>query len=374
MNEQTKHLIEERMSSSRLLESIKISDTVHSWLNMLNRVIDVCNVVDYPNDDPATTKYANVFGFMESTDKLYLDGVKAGIFPTEDLQAIDVDARNLHSRHFSRFAVHSTLDSTSSSTTATVVVNKNAVDIQCIDARSNILLELTASPDPAYYSEKLVSICAKKDVHIEYSGNNFRFVNNSIYPNVEYSSIGTPKKTLLLTGSFILYRIIFIHSLILLEVVDNNQLVDNYKAASAKAADPSFNGELEFDASAEMLGRLTTKINEGEYSSFYMNSDGVVGTTYSAARCKAEFSLIATENDKAQWSAISIVCRPQGSNGSLLNSSAVELQNGRHIAQCWSSDRTKVVKIDYALNMDAKSISILGFSVVVMNSGRTYDE
>ena len=54
MNEQTKSLIEERISNSRTLESIKISDTVHSWLTTLNRVVDICNIVDYPDDNPET--------------------------------------------------------------------------------------------------------------------------------------------------------------------------------------------------------------------------------------------------------------------------------------------------------------------------------
>ena len=373
MNEQTKSLIEERMSSSRLLESIKISDTVHSWLNMLNRVVDICNIVDYPNDDPTTATYANVLGFMQATDKLYLDGVKAGVFPTADLEAIDIDVRKLHSKYFSRTALYSTLDPALSSTNATITVDTRAVDIQCIDAKSNVLMELIASPDPTYYSEKLVSIKALEDVHIEYSGNDFSFVNNSIYPNVEWSTIGTPKKTLLLAGSFIVYRLVFIHSRILLEVVENTQLIDNYKAASAKAADSSLNGNLEFDASAEMLGNFTRMANEGTYDSLYLNADGVVSPVYDASRCAAEFSMNATEDDKAQWSAVEIACRPQGSNA-LLESSFVQLQNGRHVVQCWSSDRTKVVKIDYALNMSAKSISVLGFSVVAMNSGRTYDE
>ncbi len=373
MNVQTRTLLESKLTSSRLIEPIKLADTVHSWLNMLNRVIDVCNVVEYPNPDKETATYSNVFGFMESTDKLYLDGTKWGIFPADDEEAIDIDVRNLHSRHFSREAKFTTVDPSVPDSTGEIVVDRTSIDVQCVDAKADVLLTLVASPDPTWHAEKLVSIKALQDVYVEYSGNDFSFVNNSIYPNVEWSSIGTPKKTLLLSGTFIVYRATFIHSRVLLEVVENTQLVDNYKAASAKAADSSLNGTLEFDANAEMLGNLTRAVNEDPNRVLYMNYDGVVGTTFEAGRCRATFELNAVESDTAQWESVTLTCRPYSSDA-LLESNLIVLQDGRHVVQCWSNDRMKVVKVDYALNMAARAITILGFSTIAMKSGRTYDE
>ena len=99
-------------------------------------------------------------------------------------------------------------------------------------------------------------------MHVSYAGNDFSFVNNSIYPNVEWSEIGSPKSTLLLAGTFIVYRATFIHARVLLEIVENTQIIDNYKAASAKFADTSLNGQLVFDANASALASATHMINE----------------------------------------------------------------------------------------------------------------
>lgn len=374
MNNSTKQLLREKIDDARMLEPIKISDTVHSWLNMLNRVVDLCNIVAYPEPDRAVATYANVFGFMEAADKLYLDEVKWGILPADDEQAVDIDARKVFSFNAIKKAAYSTVDASLANNNGTITVDKKAIDVQCIDARSDILLKLIANPDSSWCAEKLVSIKALEDVHIEYTGNNFSFVNNSIYPNVEWSSIGTPKKTLLLAGTMIVYRATFIHSRILLEVVENTQLLDNYKATSAKHADPSFNGAVVFDANSSTLASLSEMANIGENGRIlYVNRDGIVGDVMETERCKATFKLSTTDSPDAKWESVVLECRPMGTNG-LLVGSAAELQNGRHIVQLWTNDRTMVVKVDYALNMAAKSISILGFTVVEMNAGRIYDE
>jgi hypothetical protein len=104
-----------------------------------------------------------------------------------------------------------------------------------------------------------------------------------------------------------------------------------------------------------------------------MNYDGVVGTTFEAGRCRATFELNAVESDTAQWESVTLTCRPYSSDA-LLESNLIVLQDGRHVVQCWSNDRMKVVKVDYALNMAARAITILGFSTIAMKSGRTYDE
>lgn len=381
MNEQTTALIENQLDSYRLLEPIKISDTVHSWLNMLNRIVDICSIVGHPEEDKTLRRYSNVFGFMTSEDKLYLDGVKWGLYPKikdEDdnpIQAVDIEARKFNILHSSsKTAKVFTSDASISTSSGRIPVNQDSVDVQCINARSDVLMELTANPDSNWYSEKLISIKALEEVRIQYSGNDFSFVNNSIYPNVEWSENGVPQSTLLLKGTFIVYRATFIHSRILLEIVENTQIIDNYKAASAKHDNLSFNGDIAFDADAKVLDTLTKMANgEAESKTFYLHHDGVVSSVADMQRCAATFEMNYVMGENAQWDSVTLRCRPVDSNA-FLESDSMELQNGRHLVQMWTKDRTMVVKVDYAVNMMARTISILGFSVIAMNSGRTYDE
>lgn len=375
MNEQTRALIEDKLTAARMLEPIKISDTVHSWLNMLNRIIDVCNVVDHPAVAPNDPTYSNVFGFMESTDKKYLDGVKWGVFPDYDAEEVDMNVREISADSVVKKAVFTTSDASISTSTGEVKVTKNSPDVQCIDARSDVLITLAASPDPSWFSEKLISIKALQEMHVSYAGNDFSFVNNSIYPNVEWSDIGSPKSTLLLPGTFIVYRATFIHSRILLEIVENTQIIDNYKAASAKAADSSLNGDLVYDASPATLSLLTQMINEEPDTEriLYLNQDGVVGIEYDENRCAAALKVKAEIASNAEWSSVVLSCQAMGASG-LLEAASTQLQDGRHVVQIWSNDRTMVSKIDYALNKSANLISILGASTISMKSGRVYDE
>lgn len=383
MDKQTQSLVTvANLPTVALLEPIGINDTVHSWLNMLNRVVAICNIVDHPSDDLANRTPANIFGFMTSTDKLYLDGIKYGIHPngvvpfdvdtTQD-NFVDADVRRIKSYNAIKKATNRAVNASSSSSNGTVTVKYDSIDVQCIDASSNVLLSLIAYPDSTWYSEKLVSINAVNTVHVQYSGNDFSFVNNSIYPNVEWSSAGTPVSTLLLAGTFIVYRLTFIHSKILVEVVENTQIIDNYKAASAKAADSSLNGELAYDASASTLNSLTELANRKNVQTLYLNKDGVVGTSFVASRCASSFEMNAVVGSNAQWTSFQLKCRPN-SGSALVESPAIQLQEGRHMVQMWTNDRSMVVKIDYALNKGAKMVSILGFSVIKMYSGRVYDE
>lgn len=375
MNEQTRALIEDKLTSARMLEPIKISDTVHSWLNMLNRIIDVCNIVEHPAVAPNDPTYSNVFGFMESTDKKYLDGVKWGVFPDYDTQEVDMDVREIDARNVVMKAVHTTSDASIPTSTGEVKVTKDSPDVQCVDARSDVLITLAANPDPAWFAQKLISVKALQEMHVSYAGNDFSFVNNSIYPNVEWSDIGSPKSTLLLAGTFIVYRATFIHARVLLEIVENTQIIDNYKAASAKFADTSLNGQLVFDANASALSSATQMINEDPYSgrTLFFNQDGVVGTEYVARRCMAAMEIEAVKAEDAKWSSVSLACRAKGASG-LLDAESVQLEDGRHIVQIWSRDRSMVSKIDYALNRSANIMSILGVSTISMNTGRVYDE
>ena len=461
MNEQTKSLIEGQLASYRLLEPIKISDTVHSWLNMLNRVVDVCNIVGYPEEDETIRTYSNLFGFMTSVDKLYLDGIKNGIFPEEPVESIsvevsvasanpnedktalfnslireekystlsyenlengrkrirgrsdlvrtfvralgielnwneisdssetdihwtpfvDVDARNVNvTNHATKKARVIAVNRSIAGNSGTITVNVDSKDIQCINAKSDVTLQFIASTDDSFYCEKLISIKAEEEVRVFYTSNTtgggyeWKFVNNSIYPNVEWSNEGVATGSLLLKNTFIVYKATFIHSRILLEVVENSQLVDNYKAASAKHDNLSFNGSLVYDADSRALKTLTEMVNgDLENRTVYVYSSGVISSVADLARCVSSFELNCTTGENAKWTSVSLRCRPVSSEA-FLESNVMELQDGRHLAQLWTVDRSMVVKVDYAVSKDLRTISILGFSVISMNSGRTYDE
>lgn len=378
MNEQTKSLIESKMSNARTLEPIKISDTVHSWLNMLNRVVDVSNIVDYPDPDPETARYQNLFGFMTSEDKLYLDGVKTGIFPRQKFSGIDIGAAEISAVNSVRKAVHMTSDEAAAGSSGGVDVNRDSADVQCIDAMSDLQISITAYPDSAYYAEKLVSVKAEEDVQIEYSGNGFSFVNNAIYPNVVYSAIGTPRKTLLLKGNFIVYRMVFIHSRVLVEIVENTQIIDNYKARSASGAIYGTDSEEVWRASARSLDILSTEISGSATGSktLWIGTDGTVGTEPSGAGICS----IAAETADVQnggWSGMHISCS-RLSEGETVFSGEADVQSGSGTVEFWNEDFTELVRLDYWFNPNMKEFRATALSVVATAgtpyTGRVYDE
>ena len=370
MNEQTQILLRERMVGARMLEPINISNTVHSWLAMLNRVIDICSVVDYPKP-PEEAKYANLFGFMTSEDKHYLDGVKTGIFPREGFSGIDISAAGIETVNAVSKAVHRTVDSSIPDNSATVKVNQEAPDVQCIDAYTPVFLTAVAWPDPEYYAVKTVSIKAEEDIQIEYAGSGFSFVNNAIYPNIEYSEIGTRRRTILLKGNFIVYRLTFLHSRVLIEVVENTQLLDNYLSPSAKAANPSLNGTVEFTAQRSALAAASELLVSG--SPAWFNSDGTVSDEMDGTRAALGIEAVLDDTAGTAWGSVTVGCTAV-SGGESVRCPDAEIEDGRRIAQFWSEDGKTCIKIEYSLNSAARRLSLIGASVIKTKSGRTYDE
>ena len=370
MNEQTQNLLRERMAGAKTLEPINISNTVHSWLNMLNRVIDICSVVDYPLP-PDKAKYANLFGFMTSEDKYYLDGLKTGITPLPNFKGIDISAAGIESvRSFSK-AVHRTVDSSIPDNSATVKVERASADVTCVDAFSNVFIEAIAYPDPTYYAVKTVSVKAEEDIQIEYAGSGFTFVNNSVYPNIGYSEIGTQRRTLLLKGNFIVYRLTFIHSRVMIEVAENTQLLDNYLAPSANAADPSLNGTVEFYAKRSALAAASELAAQG--SPAWFNADGTVSDEMDGERAALGIETEIDDTAGASWGSVTMGCTAV-IGGQSIRCPDAEIEDGRRIAQFWAEDGSACVKIEYSLNSAARRLSFIGATVVKTSSGRTYDE
>ena len=375
MNEQTKSLIEERISNSRTLESIKISDTVHSWLTTLNRVVDICNIVDYPDDNPETASYENVLGFMTSIDKLYLDGVKTGISPLPAMDGIDADIRELNTFTAMKKSTLRTVDSSLAENSGRVKVNRDSIDVQCIDAYSDVIIEVVAWPHSEYYCEKLVSIKAEEDIQIEYAGNNFTFVNNSIYPNVEYSAIGTPRRTILLKGNSIVYRMTFIHSRVLMEVVENTQLLDNYKAPSASRIDPETNGLETFRASETACGSLSgyaTHRNGVWQQRLYVTADNGV-SEMAGADAVVAFETLVTADPNGTWNRVRLRCEPF-IDGTASAAEYVDLESGTHLVELDTIARDAIVRVEYYLNHLEMKLDVISLTVIARDAGRTYDE
>jgi len=385
MNENTNALVQSKMSDSKMIEQIKITDTVHSWLSMLNRVIDVCNVVEYPESDPNKVRYENLFGFMPSEDKLWLDGARPGITPV-DGGGIDVSARNVTADRYLTNSSFTTIDLPNNTAKGTVYVNLDSLDAQAIDANSSLIIVINAeaSQHSKTFAQKLVSVYAMRDITIEYSGNGFGFVNNSVWPNIGYSAIGTPRKTTLLEGMLIVYRFTFIHSRVLVEVVENTQLIENYKTPSENAKDASIYGEELFKASSDALMSASDYISgyEGGSISVFINSDGTYSTRRnSKTKCILNFSIEGNSN--GQWNSVGV------SGIAVLSSEDVEvgmdysgvgeneptwIMDGRRTVILWSTDRMVGIKAEIALLKQARRLTLFSLSVVEMPNGRTYDE
>ena len=97
------------------------------------------------------------------------------------------------------------------------------------------------------YVEKILYIKSAENTIIHYVGNTWRFVNNGVQPNVHtdratslignedgtshYITKYSTDDTILLAGNSLLLKFIFIDNIALIEVLDNTQLVSNYKDA-----------------------------------------------------------------------------------------------------------------------------------------------
>lgn len=375
-------------SNIRTLESIKISDTVQSWLTMLNTVIAMCNIVEHPQSDPKKCVYENLFGFMSSDDKLYLDRIREGIVPEilADGETVAVNAviSSLKTRNITKMVdAFEVPPENQAGHSGTVYVNEDSIDVQCIDASRDIEIILTSSTSSRYYAEKLVSIKADSNLCVEYNGTgDFAFVNNSIYPNVVYSAINTPRKTLLLAGHSLVYKFIFIHSKILIEVVENTQLIDNYLAQSEKSFNREMNGVEAFRASSplcEALAAAAAERNEEgtavQKTLWITGIDSMSETLPEDGSAVARFQTVfeyrsseASPLDRARLRCEAVL------DGTRRTAQYKDLEDGTNSIEFESDDHTAIVQVEYYLNMLEARFILINLAVFVRDNGRMYDE
>ena len=403
MDDKTSNLISGGSTATDVvtLEPVKISSTVHSWLKLLNKVVDVCNIVDFPVAHPSEALYPNLFGFMTSEDKLFLDSLKGGLIPQTvqlpgtrpyswqvpnaeeySFGGLNIDAVLVNCINAERKAVHRVVEaSTDPSAVSTITINRDSPDVQCIDAKGNIMLAFSSDVDDCgYYAEKTVSILNKKaststdngSILVEYTGNNVSFVNNAVYPNIVYSPIGTQKYTMLLQKTFIVYRMTFIHGRILVTVVENTQLVDNYLARSASDAPFDSIGE----ASATQTAAVESALNGNRAASrtFWFNANGDVTDSKQGV---SEYALEITvaDNPSVGWSRFTVkgyIVDP--STGDALPTASVRLSDGYGTAELWDADSVSGLKLVYQLNLPARNIAIHSLERLEARTGRIYDE
>ena len=392
MNSTTKKLIQENITDSdkKTLEFVKISDTVHSWLIMLNRVIDMCNIVDPADpsyDSPATAvsadaaKLEKLFGFMTSADKWNLDVVMRGI-KSDGNNGIDVTASTLTAARTQKTALNP-LTSVDNAGVGTVTVDSRSNDVQCVNANGEITISIIPKTDLSYYAEKIVSIKANEDISITYSGT-FEFVNDATYPNVGYSAIGTARRTVLLKNSILVYKIIFVHGMAFAEIVHNSQLAENYLAPSksSKSYDAASNGIEVFNVPYSGCKDITENMSEADRTAgaktLYIKTDGGVSVNRSNADALSVTTVLET-NASGAWEQLSaefaIVV-----NGTYMQTNRAVLaeSNGGEVMTAYlhtvdPTSPSAFVRIDYALNLYAAKFHVSGISLL-RGGIDTYDE
>lgn len=386
MNANTKNLIAANFSDSntKTLEFVKLSDTVHSWLVMLNRVIDMCNVVEptaLVSEGDLTSvnapTYEKLFGFMTSADKRNLDIVMRGISSNEAGDGIDASISNLTVRNSSKTASSPDISGSSS------VLNVKDVsdDVQCVNAGRNITINIIPSSSITYYAEKIVSVLAATDITIEYSGR-FEFVNDATYPNVGYSAISTPRNTILLEKQLLVYKITFVHGIALVEIVQNTQLVDNYLAPSASKMDSVQNAVEVYSASLSACELVSAEMSaEGRPAgtkTMYVDRSGNVSFNSSASDVLSISTSLALNAD-GMWRSMSASCSVM-LDGAHVSTESKILSGGDgtesstvYLGVVGGQNVSTIVRIVYVLNLAAAKLDIS--SISILRGGiRTYDE
>ena len=386
MNANTKNLIAANFSDSntKTLEFVKLSDTVHSWLVMLNRVIDMCNVVEpeaVVSEGDLTSAnaptYEKLFGFMTSADKRNLDVVMRGISSDEDGTGINASVSSLSVRNSSKKASFPDISGSSS----VLYVRQSSDDVQCVNAGRNISISIIPSGSQTYYAEKIVSVLASADITIQYEGN-FEFVNNATYPNVGYSAISTPRNTILLENQLLVYKITFVHGIALVEIIQNTQLADNYLAPSASKMDSVQNAVEVYSAPLSACELVSAEMSvEGRSAgtkTMYVDRNGNVSFNSSASDVLS-ISTSLVLNAAGMWQSMSASCSVMV-DGTHVSTESKVLSDGDgtesstvYLGVAGGQNVSIIVRIVYVLNLAAAKLDVS--SISILRGGiRTYDE
>ncbi len=256
------------------VSGVKFSDTVQKWITTLNTLVSYANIVKnnkgHENDE--IPEYN--FGYMSVADKNYLDYLKEHIVKKDTTTSLLADSIAV-----SKFDVSNVRKRvkciTFSNIGGTIELNKDDDDIVIAtvsggtvnidfnagtddNVNDNVNVNVNVNDDEdkdkdanKTYVEKILYIkSAEKSAEntiIHYVGNTWRFVNNGVQPNVHtdratslignedgtshYITKYNTNDTILLAGNSLLLKFIFIDNIALVEVLDNTQLVSNYKDA-----------------------------------------------------------------------------------------------------------------------------------------------
>ena len=232
------------------VSGVKFSDTVQKWITTLNTLVSYANIVknneDHENDE--LPEYN--FGYMSVADKNYLDYLKEHIVKKDTTTSLLAD--NIAVSKFDVSNVRKRVKSiTFSTANGTIELNKDEDDIVIATVSGGTVnIDFNAGTDDNVnktYVEKILYIKSEENTIISYVGNNWHFVNNGVQPNVHTDRVtslignedGTShyiteyntNDTILLAGNSLLLKFIFIDNIALVEVLDNTQLVSNYKDA-----------------------------------------------------------------------------------------------------------------------------------------------
>lgn len=233
------------------VSGVKFSDTVQKWITTLNTLVSYANIVknnkDHENDE--IPEYN--FGYMSVADKNYLDYLKEHIVKKDTTTSLLADS--IAVSKFDVSNVRKRVNCITLSNNDTIVLNKDDDDIVIATVSGGTVnIDFNSgSNDNANktYVEKILYIQSVENTIIQYVGpdNNWRFVNNGVQPNVytdrvtslignedgtsHYITKYKTNNTILLAGNGLLLKFIFIDNIALVEVLDNTQLVSNYKDA-----------------------------------------------------------------------------------------------------------------------------------------------
>lgn len=227
------------------LDHISVSDKVNQWLDKLNTVIDTLQMVE-----PASANPVNLFGFMSSKDKDYLDSISKKLIIksyTDDNTMIsnpkDVNG-DLISRELNIWAelvntrdlvyTRSVKKVEKINASGSINISIFSSDMIIINATDDIILNFQ-SGNSDYGSKKIIKVnpSTTEKIIIDYNGN-YRFVNDGIQPNVvmEETSPGVFEidgtASFLNPGNVLVYEALFLDGEIVLTVIDNTEVAENY--------------------------------------------------------------------------------------------------------------------------------------------------
>ena len=160
-----------------------------------------------------------------------------------------------------------------------------------------------------------------------------------------------------------------------MEVVENTQLLDNYKAPSASRIDPETNGLETFRASETACGSLSgyaTHRNGVWQQRLYVTAANGV-SEMAGEDAVVAFETLVTADPNGTWNRVQLRCEPF-IDGTASAAEYADLESGTHLVELDTTARDAIVRVEYYLNHLEMKLDVISLTVIARDAGRTYDE